>query len=557
MHSEHFLLAALRSYQQMHANYFEDLEEAAASYRRARRWSGRKPPAFPRLRAILEQEHGYLVDEDTLPAHPQLKSFRSVFRDGQRPTLLINGRLMPSQKGFVLAREIGYRVLGLKERALTSTWIKVESFEQVLNNFKASYFAGALLMDRDALREDLRRFFARPKWDGKALLEAVRRYDATPETFYYRLTQLIPRFFGLREIFFMRFSHAARSGSFELTKVFNLSHIPVPHGVGAGETYCRRWPGLRLLNEMERKSRARNQRPVVSAQRSHFLDDDAEFFVIAMARPLALSDRANSSVSLGFLLDDTFRERVRFWNDPAVPRVEVNLTCERCRLAPEECRERAAPPILHEKQEQQNRKEDALRRLLKDSRPPLAGCLAAYTSEVVLDPGRPFPPIALRDEKGQIAEVPPGEMLYGFFKTTCPTCELAWPYFDRIARIGEGGSLSVRAVSQDEPDATRRFYDDLGVQIPTLYDAGAVDRFRDSRAGERSDVPDSRGRRNPARLGGRVPAREDGGVRGSGGRAWPAARPRSSSRRTRMFRRGSRVERPATRTVSRGFGGRL
>ena len=94
-----------------------------------------------------------------------------------------------------------------------------------------------------------------------------------------------------------------------------------------------------------------------------------------------------------------------------------------------------------------------------------------YNREVILDPGTPFPPIALRDEKGQIAEVPPGEILYGFFKTTCPTCELAWPYFDRIRRIGEGGSLSIRAVSQDEPETTRRFYEELGVQIPTLYDA--------------------------------------------------------------------------------------
>jgi hypothetical protein len=254
----------------------------------------------------------------------------------------------------------------LTKRALTSTWIKVESFEQVLNNFKASYFAGALLIDRDVLREDLRRFFARPKWDGAALLEVMRRYDATPETFYYRLTQLIPRFFGLREIFFMRFSHASRTDSYELTKVFNLSRVPVPHGVGAGETYCRRWPGLRLLHEMERAGKARTARPVVAAQRSHFLDEGAEFFVIAMARPLALSDRANSSVSLGFLLDDTFRERVRFWNDPAVPQAEVNLTCERCPLSPEECRERAAPPVLHEKQERQNRKEEALHQLLED-----------------------------------------------------------------------------------------------------------------------------------------------------------------------------------------------
>lgn len=88
-----------------------------------------------------------------------------------------------------------------------------------------------------------------------------------------------------------------------------------------------------------------------------------------------------------------------------------------------------------------------------------------------LDPGTPFPSIALRDETGRVARVPRGETLYGFFKTTCPTCELAWPYFDRIRRIGDGGSLSVLAVSQDDPEMTRRFYEDLGLQIPTLYDA--------------------------------------------------------------------------------------
>ena len=90
---------------------------------------------------------------------------------------------------------------------------------------------------------------------------------------------------------------------------------------------------------------------------------------------------------------------------------------------------------------------------------------------MTLDPGSPFPSIALRDEKGQAAQVPRGEALYAFFKTTCPTSELAWPYLDRIRKIGEGGTLSVVAVSQDDPETTARFYADLGVAIPTLYDA--------------------------------------------------------------------------------------
>ena len=82
----------------------------------------------------------------------------------------------------------------------------------------------------------------------------------------------------------------------------------------------------------------------------------------------------------------------------------------------------------------------------------------------------PFPSIELRDEKGRPAASPPGEVLYAFFKTTCPASELAWRYLDRVRKIGEGGGLSVVSVSQDDPETTARFYEDLGVAIPTLYD---------------------------------------------------------------------------------------
>ena len=370
VHVEHFLLAALRSYQQMHANFFGDLEESAKLYRQAHGWSARKPPSFERLRATLQREHGYALDERTLTRNRELAGLRSVFRDGSPPTLLLNDRLMPSQKAFVLAREIGYRHLGLSERALTSTWIKVESFEQVLNNFKASYFAGALLIDAESLRENLRSLFEKPRWDGSSLVACMRRYDATPETFFYRLTQLVPQFFGLREIFFLRFNDEAGSKEYRLTKVFNLSRVPVPHGVGADETYCRRWPALRLLRELADSRRGRNAKsPLVAAQRSFFLNEGAEFFVMAMARPLALSPESSSSVSIGFLLDDAFREHVRFWNDPKVPRVEVNLTCERCPLAPTECRDRAAPPLLYRQEKRRRRKEEAVRRVLERPSP--------------------------------------------------------------------------------------------------------------------------------------------------------------------------------------------
>jgi peroxiredoxin len=88
-----------------------------------------------------------------------------------------------------------------------------------------------------------------------------------------------------------------------------------------------------------------------------------------------------------------------------------------------------------------------------------------------LEPGSFFPSVSLYDENGERADAPrpKGEALYGFFKTTCPTSELAWPYFERIRRLADG-ALPVVAISQDAPAETAEFNRRLGVRIPTLFD---------------------------------------------------------------------------------------
>ncbi len=368
---EHLLFAAMRSYQQLRHNYFLEMETTAAAFRAAEAWPSGKVPAAGELRSLLEDRYRCAVDEESLASHPDLHGFRSVFLPGDPPRLLVNDRLLPSQKAFIYGREIGYRYLGLDERAVTGSWLNVDSFGQVLNNFKASYFSGALLIDEGALGEMLISFLGRDRWDGEAFLECMRRFDATPEMFFYRLSQIVPERFGLEEIFFLRFHHATGSDDFRLTKALNLSHVPVPHGIGLDEHYCRRWPAMRLLKKLDhRQWSGQPGGPLVSAQRSRFLNEDATFFVIAVARPLALSEGLKSCVSLGFLLNGAFRKRVRFWNDPDVPDVDVNLTCERCGLTPEECLDRAAPATLFQQSQARERQARALAGLLKTARRP-------------------------------------------------------------------------------------------------------------------------------------------------------------------------------------------
>ena len=372
---EHLLFAALSSYQQLRHNYFEEMEKAAAGFREAQGWAKGEAPSAEDLRKLLEEQYGCAVDEESLARNSQLRGFRSVFLPGDPPRLLVNERLLPSQKAFIYGREIAYRELGLRERAVTGSWLNIDSFGQVLNNFKASYFAGAVLIDEAALEEELASLFERERWDGEAFLACLRRFDATPEMFFYRLSQIVPELFGLEEIFFLRFHHAEGSDDYRLTKVLNLSHVPVPHGIGLDEHYCRRWPALRLLADLDRKGargsggrKSRGTAPRIAVQRSHFLDEDATFFVVAMARPLSLSEGVTSCVSIGFLVNDVFRNRVRFWDDPAVPEVIVNLTCERCRLTPEECQDRVAPPRIYLQEQEREAQARALAELLESPR---------------------------------------------------------------------------------------------------------------------------------------------------------------------------------------------
>jgi len=83
--------------------------------------------------------------------------------------------------------------------------------------------------------------------------------------------------------------------------------------------------------------------------------------VIAVARPLALKSGTNTVVMPGFLMDCAFKQAVRFRVDPAIPRLDVNLTCERCPLT--DCEVRAAKPFVLQEQQRLEEMEMALEEL--------------------------------------------------------------------------------------------------------------------------------------------------------------------------------------------------
>lgn len=353
---EHLLLAAMRSHVEQNKNYFEDIEQAAEAFRRAQGWARRPVPDFALLRDHLVATCGYTLDDQTLTRHAELRDLRAVTLQGDtsHPRLLLNPRLGEWQRAFLLAREIGRRQFGERLALSTSPLVKVGSFDQLLDNFRASYFAGALLLDRQLLVADLQQFFALPAWDGAALLRIMTKYQATPEMFFHRLSQIVPRFFGLEQMYFVRFDHRRGTPQVRIGKELHYQRMHASHSIGVNEHYCRRLVSLEALRRFEEQQAATgSETTVAGAQRSRFHVAQDEYFSIALAHAQNLDPGLNSCVTIGFQINAAFRDTVRFWDDPALAPRTVGDTCERCGIT--DCAERAVPAVLLEGEQQHAR----------------------------------------------------------------------------------------------------------------------------------------------------------------------------------------------------------
>ncbi len=61
-----------------------------------------------------------------------------------------------------------------------------------------------------------------------------------------------------------------------------------------------------------------------------------------------------------------------------------------------------------------------------------------------------------------------GPVIVAFFKISCPTCQLTFPFLQRLADAAP--STLLIAVSQDDASGTREFQARVGVSMPTLLD---------------------------------------------------------------------------------------
>lgn len=345
MRVENFYSSALRSYQEMHENYFEEIETEVDRFISENGIDVTRAVEHETLQRILEERYQYRVEQDGLSNQPELQELRSVLLPGKNPRLLLNKNLNRTQKAFLMGRELGFAFMNISERPVATSWLEFDSFEQVLNNFKASYFACALLLNRDQMVQRLKQIFESPTFSSHGILNVMDEFKVSPEIFAHRMTNLLPRFFGIQELFFLRFSHTNGTEEFDLTKEMHLAGLHNPHANMMQEHYCRRWISINILRNLSMQlKKGVYDKPLCMAQRSRYFGNEKEYLLLSFAKPAMEGVNINHSISIGLLLTNQLKKKVMFWNDPAIPIRMVGETCQRCPAT--DCTERVAEAVV-------------------------------------------------------------------------------------------------------------------------------------------------------------------------------------------------------------------
>ena len=63
-----------------------------------------------------------------------------------------------------------------------------------------------------------------------------------------------------------------------------------------------------------------------------------------------------------------------------------------------------------------------------------------------------------------------GPVMAVFFKISCPVCQYALPYVERIYQAYGGKNVTIVGISQNEKKDTRMFNQEFGITLPVLLD---------------------------------------------------------------------------------------
>lgn len=361
MQGEDFYKVALRSYQDLHDNYFEEVEIAVNEFRKKNQLEVDQILDQDSLQELLYQGFQISLDTEYLDSQAELHSILSYYSPSKRRLFLKSGLAEPITK-FLLAKEMGFQVLQQRERPLETPLLEIESFDKLLINFKAAYFAVALILPERVMIAEIKKMAQWRKWNNEAFLELLTRFGAAPGMVLQRLANIFPRHFDIRDIFFIRFFAQPDLKKFLVTKEMHLSQLHDPHANQLDEHYCRRWISINLIRQLKAmQSTEGTQAPIAGVQISKYIETPNAYFCLSIAQPSMTDAEEGYSFTIGLLVNEKLRRLFKFLGDPAIKHKEVHTTCERCPIS--DCTSRVFPPVFLQQEKRKARTKQALRQI--------------------------------------------------------------------------------------------------------------------------------------------------------------------------------------------------
>ncbi len=334
--------ALLRSYIDMNGNYFVDLEEAAMKFQKKHEVDvfAEEKSLKQNLISLLKSEYKVKVFEEELVHNGRKLSKLKYFILENGKEVHLSNEIPTEEQIFILAREVGYRVLKIDNRPKTSMMVNLDSFEQLKNHFEASYFASSLLIPEQIIINDCKNLFSKSNFNIEEFHSILNKYNSTEESVFHRLSQILPTHFGISHLFFLRYEFDMKQERYEIARELHLSSIQGPHRIKGNEHYCARW----LVSKITKQVIAEDNPLKLGAQRSHFVDSNQEYLIIGAAIKPKAEATKTTSICLGLLVNENLQSHLKFLNSNEITKYQVGETCERCSL--QDCKERRAPQDL-------------------------------------------------------------------------------------------------------------------------------------------------------------------------------------------------------------------
>ncbi|MBY0416079.1 MAG: helix-turn-helix domain-containing protein [Bdellovibrionales bacterium] len=328
-------IAALKSFIEAHDNYFPEIEKIAKKMKSE--WGFIEDEIkIDEIKAVLKKHYKYEIDEVTLGANKSLAMTRFLVKRSHPPVLYLNPKSKDTEKIFCIAKELGHLVLGTKKIS------GEQNLGEKLDDFKTSYFAGALLLEEKMFSKDLKQIFNHQKFEPDFFTKLLSKYNVSTEVLFHRLTQVLSANFKVNELFFLGVSTRLDvEESFEIYNELHLGQLHSPHAVHMNEKYCRRWVAIRNLKHLKENLHLENY---LLGQISVALDGQ-KYFSLSLARKSSLDNQVLQSLTIGFLVNDELKNALKFLEDKNLKQISIGQTCQRCPKM--DCLDRVAEPVIY------------------------------------------------------------------------------------------------------------------------------------------------------------------------------------------------------------------